>query len=825
MEQKYKDLMRAHGYDQLVCDIFNEWEYVKDEILIYERKSGTGSGTIHVFLGAADNELRKEFHDYYEAVEDGQSPDEGAIEIKHFFLPSNILSMVGHMLKYDVENGSDYSERLSAILSIIKNSFGSELLETKSLFKLSTGSSKLRPYFKQFDSKGIFSTLVRQLLLPNSAYKISLFKNQQNQYAAFWLLGFAEQDDFSTTLEVEVPKAKENQSEKQIIYYGAPGTGKSFAIEEQTKDEDVIRTTFHPDSDYSTFVGCYKPTTIDVPMRDVTGKVIVEKGEPVTEKRIVYEFVNQAFLQAYVGAWQKMAGVTIDKAQKQYLVIEEINRGNCAQIFGDLFQLLDRNRWGFSEYPIKADADMKKQIKKQLTGLTFINGLVISALFGGKDIVGQVLEGDILLLPPNLFIWATMNTSDQSLFPIDSAFKRRWDWKYVPIANAGLNWAIEVKGKKYDWWDFLKKINALIGETTNSEDKKLGYFFCKTETGIIDAESFVGKVIFYLWNDVFKDFEFEGDVFVDTDGETKLTFDKFYNSNATVRESTVEVFLNNLGVIYADEVANEELTPEEDDEFIPEETEDNASFTNVNGPDTSTYSINGQGSYGKTNVPIECVRLYASMHPESTIQEIVDIWQNLGVKHVKHLVETEEAHTQRGLETKDDKFKYKAKELILPQGGKVFVSNQFNVERIASFIEKVNAQDWGIYIAKIGGQKETLTNQNNSLKSNSQRFYVTFPDGTTIEERTQFETYTKALQKIGLDKAEPVAAQKRYSRLNCALIDRVQREEIVNSKGFSYVTIGGYHIVKNILVNTMSDVINNISQVLNLGVQAVITRV
>lgn len=614
----------------------------------------------------------------------------------------------------------------------------------------------------------------------------------------------------------------------QIIYYGAPGTGESFAIETATEGEDVIRTTFHPDSDYSTFVGAYKPTTKEVPVISNFGgkaiKVKDEEGNDIKEERIVYEFVNQAFLQAYVGAWQKLADNTIEP-KKQYLVIEEINRGNCAQIFGDLFQLLDRNPQGFSEYPIKADADMKKQLKKQLAGLSIENAAVINAMYKNEDVVSKVLHGDILVLPSNLFIWATMNTSDQSLFPIDSAFKRRWDWKYVPIANAGKNWAIDANGKKYDWWDFLNKINALIGETTNSEDKKLGYFFCKTQTGIIDAETFVGKVIFYLWNDVFKDFEFEGDVFVDTDGETKLTFDKFYNPDATVRESTVEMFLNNLGVIYADEVANEEITPEEDDEFIPEETEDNANLTNGNGPDTSTYSINGKGSYGKTNVPIECVRLYASMHPESTIQEIVDVWQNLGVKHVKHLVETEEAHTQRGLETKDDKFKYKAKELILPQGGKVFVSNQFNVERIASFIEKVNAQDWGIYIAKIGGQKETLTNQSNSLKTNSQRFYVTFPDGTTIEESTQFDTYTKALQKIGLDKAESVAAQKRYTRKNCALIDRIQREEILNSTGFSYVTIEGYHIVKNILVDTMRDVINNISQVLNLGVQAVITKV
>lgn len=727
-------------------------------------------------------------------------------------------------------NGSVIEYNFSA--TDLTSGHNKETVQLKFVYYINSNKEKRIPslgaLFRSHDiHEGDFVRLESVLDNGHTSYTIKFYKKgeiQINPKSLYFSSSVEDQDDSLPLNDVNF----NNDISLQQIFFGAPGTGKSFAIETATEGEDVIRTTFHPDSDYSTFVGAYKPTTKEVPVISNFGgkaiKVKDEEGNDITEERIVYEFVNQAFLQAYVGAWQKLADNTIEP-KKQYLVIEEINRGNCAQIFGDLFQLLDRNPQGFSEYPIKADADMKKQLKKQLAGLSIENAAVINAMYKNEDVVSKVLDGDILLLPCNLYIWATMNTSDQSLFPIDSAFKRRWDWKYVPIANAEKNWAIDANGKKYDWWDFLNKINALIGETTNSEDKKLGYFFCKTQTGIIDAETFVGKVIFYLWNDVFKDFEFEGDVFVDTDGETKLTFDKYYNSNATVRESTVEVFLNNLGVIYADEVANEELTPEEDDEFIPEETEDNASFTNVNGPDTSTYSINGQGSYGKTNVPIECVRLYASMHPESTIQEIVDVWQNLGVKHVKHLVETEEAHTQRGLETKDDKFKYKAKELILPQGGKVFVSNQFNVERIASFIEKVNAQDWGIYIAKIGGQKETLSNQNNSLKSNSQRFYVTFPDGTTIEERTQFETYTKALQKIGLDKAEPVAAQKRYSRLNCALIDRVQREEIVNSKGFSYVTIGGYHIVKNILVDTMRDVINNISQVLNLGVQAVITRV
>lgn len=490
----------------------------------------------------------------------------------------------------------------------------------------------------------------------------------------------------------------EDNDALQVIYYGAPGTGKSFSIESGTKGEDVIRTTFHPDSDYSTFVGCYKPTTIDVPMRDVTGKVIVEKGEPVTEKRIVYEFVNQAFLQAYIAAWQKMAEDTIAKPKKQYLVIEEINRGNCAQIFGDLFQLLDRNPQGFSEYPIKADADMKKQLKKHLAGLTVVNALGISALYDGKDIVSQVLDGDILLLPPNLYIWATMNTSDQSLFPIDSAFKRRWDWQYVPIANAGKSWRIQVHGKLYDWWDFLKKVNALIGDTTNSEDKKLGYFFCKTQNDIIDAETFVGKVIFYLWNDVFKDFEFDGDVFIDSDGESKLTFDKFYNPDATVREVTVDVFLTNLGVTFADEV---------EDDFDDEDIEDNDEDGNVTlggansskGKDYSRFSINGIGSFNKRQVPAECVKTFIQLHSEMSSVDIIDTWQALGIK--KYFVENSEQHEARKKSSNDPNFDSRSYPVELSNGDIIFVDNQFGLTRFENFMKKVNAQDWGIEIQKL----------------------------------------------------------------------------------------------------------------------------
>lgn len=355
----------------------------------------------------------------------------------------------------------------------------------------------------------------------------------------------------------------------QVIFYGAPGTGKSNTIKREVDDKKKpnVRTTFHPDSDYSTFVGAYKPTSIEVPVTTMIGTkaVPVENadGTPRMEKKIVYEFVPQAFLKAYTGAWKT-------PSEPFYLIIEEINRGNCAQIFGDLFQLLDRNdTTGLSEYPISPDEDIQKFL---LTDKKF--GFAALTDEQKAHIPEEVLNGELMILPPNLHIWATMNTSDQSLFPIDSAFKRRWDWQYMPISNANKGWKIEVRGRQYDWWQFLEKINDAIGQATSSEDKKLGYFFCKAKDGIISADTFVGKVIFYIWNDVFKDFTDEaGDLFKDEEGS--LTFNRFYtvgpDGKATVDEEKVERLMQNLGVVpfiddedYEDEANGREKVEESD---------------------------------------------------------------------------------------------------------------------------------------------------------------------------------------------------------------------------------------------------------------------
>jgi hypothetical protein len=306
----------------------------------------------------------------------------------------------------------------------------------------------------------------------------------------------------------------------QCIFYGSPGTGKSHLVDKLVgQGENVTRVTFHPDSDYASFVGCYKPTK---------GKEELKENPD----RIYYRFVPQAFTKAYIAAYE-------NPSQSHFLVIEEINRGNCAQIFGDLFQLLDRKD-GVSEYPIVADYDMGDDLQCRFKEL-------------GVDF-SEMTKGDRLelRLPANLYIYATMNTSDQSLFPMDAAFKRRWNWKYVRI-NLGhevmQDVQIEIGEESYKWVDFLRGVNEKIKTVTSSEDKQLGEFFVKPENGIISFDTFRSKVMFYLWQEVFKDEqESEGNIFLDQDKKPFTFYDLFLDG----AEEKIHEMMESLMVSYED---------------------------------------------------------------------------------------------------------------------------------------------------------------------------------------------------------------------------------------------------------------------------------
>ena len=399
----------------------------------------------------------------------------------------------------------------------------------------------------------------------------------------------------------------------QTIFYGSPGTGKSWTVQnnvlKDVKEDYIFRTTFHPDTDYSTFIGCYKPiskrkvskvlsydelekeyekykplyktsteananfikdyaeslmeaskgTSLNQVVKNLfsTGndtyfvemvKLLLGERDRYTSA-ITYDFVPQVFTEAYVKAWQ-------NPTEQVYLVIEEINRGNCAQIFGDLFQLLDRKK-GVSEYPVKAETALAEYLSSVLEG----------------DAAEGIRDGK-LSLPANLNIIATMNTSDQSLFPMDSAFKRRWDWKYIPTtppADKSRTMELSFKDKtttkygttidagdyEYDWTEFLEKINEKIQNATHSDDKQLGFWFVKTEEGAeeITISSFVSKVVFYLWNDVFKDMgaKDSNPFTIKVDGKNVvMSFNSFFemNSLGQIVENigVLHTFLRNVGV-------------------------------------------------------------------------------------------------------------------------------------------------------------------------------------------------------------------------------------------------------------------------------------
>lgn len=386
-------------------------------------------------------------------------------------------------------------------------------------------------------------------------------------------------------LSQAAPSKKERSSvplSLQIIYFGAPGSGKSHKVAKDlagVSRENVFRTTFHPDYDYASFVGCYKPIVSSPSRQDLSfeelksriqeevdknpkhtmgkftikyyrsiqklldtqqkeelraeiqkclqrptngetlaptmnlaltlGEYLEKEGLWRDDSTITYAFTPQVFTNAYVRAWEH-------PNEKVYLVIEEINRGNCAQIFGDLFQLLDRKDDGTSCYSIRADKDLADYLQYVLSG---------DAKRG--------IEGGNLCLPPNLHIIATMNTSDQSLFPMDSAFKRRWDWEYVPInykEAKSSGFKITIGEKSYLWIKFLEHVNGKVWDLTKSEDKQMGNFFIK---GNITEEVFKSKVMAYLWHEICKDEYGATNYFFCTEKGNKFSFNQLYNKDSS----------------------------------------------------------------------------------------------------------------------------------------------------------------------------------------------------------------------------------------------------------------------------------------------------
>ena len=617
---------------------------------------------------------------------------------KYIRLPNN-FDYQSFFQQEGITNGSVIQVDFEAMYN--RNS--KDLIPLKFVFYANSNQEKRIPSLGPiFDKYSVLSSdiVILESITNNGQTSFSISFKKEPEVKVFTSPIIYEIED-SENLPIEYLPSLINDKPLQQIYFGAPGTGKSHEIKDQIKKHKSFRITFHPDTDYSSFVGAYKPTSVEVPMLTPLGdKAIPMKdvdGNELTENKIIYTYVKQAFLNAYIEAWKERAN---ENPHPVFLVIEEINRGNCAQIFGDIFQLLDRNDAGFSDYAIVPDTDLSRHVKKDLEKLLIADREKINGIYEEceADMVDKVLKGEVLLLPNNLYIWATMNTSDQSLFPIDSAFKRRWDWKYIKIANAQKNWQIKVGTNSYDWWQFVQAINYFVFDATQSEDKNLGYFFAKAKNGIINAETFVSKVIFYLYTDVFKDYGFSGDIFKGVNDD-EMTFQSFYNADGSPCESQIIRFIEN--VMFSDalpETLKVAVSTEDEDMNVYDEDE---AVDNRQSSNRDKFMVNGAGSYGKCLAPFEAVKAYSKQNPQMNAAEIVQVWSNLNVNHMPHLVETEQEFEERAKTTKDVKFRVKAKRLELPNGEVIYVSNQFNPIRIAELIEKLNKANLGVNISLI----------------------------------------------------------------------------------------------------------------------------
>ena len=328
-------------------------------------------------------------------------------------------------------------------------------------------------------------------LIKSTETRCSQYKQLFNNLDRHLLINIDNPSESTGSVQPEINETNEeyqttstNNYERNRIIFGAPGTGKSFMLNEekdillgQYKDTNYERVTFHPEYSYANFVGTYKP-------------VPTKKEESKKDSDISYEYVPGPFMRLYVKAKK-------EPAQPFLLIIEEINRSNMAAVFGDIFQLLDRNDNGESLYPINANEDMKKHLSEK-----------------------EVDNVDILSIPKNLYIWATMNSADQGVFPMDTAFKRRWNFKYIGIDDIeekikGKKVTLKLNGveKSIEWNTLRKAINTKLSKMNINEDKLLGpYFISKAivspEGNEIDTnkfkEVFKNKVLMYLFEDAAK---------------------------------------------------------------------------------------------------------------------------------------------------------------------------------------------------------------------------------------------------------------------------------------------------------------------------------
>ena len=401
---------------------------------------------------------------------------------------SSLNRVLLNWLGYEISDSSDTEEKLINFLTLIsekaiyklENNGDDVYFNNMAIYDLLANGATEVDITSDVEAKGslrVLGSIINEGLnqylqstkgILTSASDISLLTSYRNRLNKYFEVATKK---VPTTVEIQETTSVLNSlkyetepvySDKSLnrILFGAPGTGKSHKVGKDMVDllenaeKDYERVTFHPDYTYSQFVGTYNP----VPIINKDGK-----------EEISYQYVPGPFIRSYVKA---LKSAQTDNPKPYLLLIEEINRAKVAAVFGDIFQLLDRKN-GVSEYPIRTSEDLRHYLANEL----------------------KVSEDKVatLTLPDNLYIWATMNSADQGVFPMDTAFKRRWDFEYLELDGGEADiegYKFNVAGQTYEWNALRKALNEVLSEDYNvNEDKLMGPFFIKLDSYKIEVKS------------------------------------------------------------------------------------------------------------------------------------------------------------------------------------------------------------------------------------------------------------------------------------------------------------------------------------------------
>lgn len=395
----------------------------------------------------------------------------------------------------------------------------------------------------------------RELIKPNN-YLVLAKKKRAIEYDAFIIeQKFISSKDYDSIIELERDNVKdinfirENSIEHftnidntkidkphQRIFFGAPGTGKSYELNREAKKyfgENYSRVTFHPNYMYGNFVGVFKP--FPKILKNANGEIKKDEDGNIQES-ITYEYVTGVLMNQLINAFK-------NPSINYLLLIEEINRANVSAVFGDIFQLLDRNEIGESEYVINTSKELQEALKKEFNGEKVDENI--------KMKIGDDFRK--IFLPRNFYIWATMNSADQGVMPMDTAFRRRWEFKYLGINDAANRnnedfekYRFKINSTETVNWDkFRRELNKKLSALNIPEDKLIGpYFVSKSilEDGDLNklTETIKNKVLMYLYEDAAK--AFRSSLFAENKYSTYSTVCKYFDENA------LHLFKGNLEV-------------------------------------------------------------------------------------------------------------------------------------------------------------------------------------------------------------------------------------------------------------------------------------